>query len=286
MAILLTGCAGTRPGPGLEEESSSVTVFGSLREVPPPDGAWRPQVVSWCPEESGAPRRVEELLELCSRYFQEGSGTDGMLELEMALSEGQRHPLLLLTLGLLYLGAGQGDPDLLPPEGPAADVGDWPRNRIRLLERAETLLTEARAGRPQDAAVDYLLADVWRAREDFRKADEFLFQGAAKCTSGRGFDILAFYRQLFRHPGKYLGGPGPDYPAAALEQGISGEVVLDLLISPLGEVRQADIVSAPERSLARAAALSLSEGQWQPASIGKYPVWSWLRVNTSFSLAP
>ena len=37
-----------------------------------------------------------------------------MIEMEMGLEAGYRHPLMLLTLGQLYLMAGQGDPDLLP----------------------------------------------------------------------------------------------------------------------------------------------------------------------------
>jgi len=284
LAVLLVGCAAPGPARRSRTELAGLQVYGSLEETPPPDGAWRPQVVSWCRNEPEVPPRVEQLLGLCSAFFREGSGTDGMLELELALAAGQRHPLLLMTLGQLYLIAGQGDPDLLPPEGPAADVGDWPRNRERLLGRAEDLLTEAGRQRPWDAAVDYLLADVWRAREDFRRADEFVFQGAAKCTSGRGFALLVLYQQLNRHPGEYLGGPGPEYPADAQARGITGEVVLDLLISPLGEVRQAQVVASPSEDLARAAAASLVEGQWQAATIGKYPIWSWLRINTSFKL--
>ena len=283
-AVLLNGCAAPQTARRGPVALAGLKVNGSLDETPPPDGPWRPQTVSWCQPEPQVPARVEKLLGLCSTYFREGSGTDGMLELELALEAGQRHPLLLMTLGQLYLIAGQGDPDLLPPEGPAADVGDWPRNRKRLLGRAEKLLTEAGQKRPWDAAVDYLLADVWRAREDFRRADEFVFQGAAKCTSGRGFALLVLYQQLNRYPGEYRGGPGPAYPEDALRRGVSGDVVLDLLISPLGEVRQAVVVSSPAEDLARAAAASLVEGQWDPATIGKYPIWSWLRVNTSFKL--
>ncbi|PID80700.1 hypothetical protein CSB20_06160 [bacterium DOLZORAL124_64_63] len=286
VAGLLAGCAAPHPARQEAPDLTGLRVYGSLDETPPPDGPWRPHIVSWCPAEPPVPASVEALLELCSTYFREGSGVDSILELEMALEAGSRHPLLLMTLGQLYLMAGQGDPDLLPLEGPVADVGDWSRNRQRLLGRAEELLTEAGEQRPWDAAVDYLLADVWRARENFPRAEAFVFQGAAKSTSGRGFALLVLYQQLYRHPGKYQGGPGPEYPADALGRGLTGDVVLDLLISPLGEVRQAVVVAGPAEDLARAAAASLVEGYWEPATIGKYPIWSWLRVKTSFQLEP
>ena len=258
---------------------------GSLAEIPPPDGVWRAHRISWCDDDGLAPPAVEKLLGLCSQYFREGSGTDGMLELEIALEQGQRHPLLLLTLGQLYLIAGQGEPDLLPPEGPAADVGDWTRNKQRLLARAGTLLREAADTRAGDAAIDYLLADVARARQDWQAANRLTFEGAQKCTSGRGFSALVLYQQLNRYPGTYLGGPGPEYPESALKKHISGEVVLDLLISPGAEVRQAVVVESPDFSLSRAAATSLKQGSWEAARLGKYPVWSWLRVTTAFNLS-
>jgi len=256
----------------------------SLAEIPPPDGVWRAHRASWCENEDSAPSAVEELLGLCSEYFREGSGTDGMLELELALENGQRHPLLLMTLGQLYLIAGQGEPDLLPPEGPAADVGDWTRNKQRLLARSESLLREAAASRPDDAAIDYLLADAARSREDWETANRLMFEGMGKCTSGRGFATLLLYQQLNRYPGTYLGGPGPDYPNSALKKGVSGEVVLDLLISPGAEVRQVVVVDSPNFALSKAAAISLRKGTWEAARLGKYPIWSWLRVNTSFTL--
>lgn len=256
----------------------------SLHEIPPEDGAWRVHRASWCEDGGYVPPAVEKLLGLCSEYFRQGSGTDGMLEMELALEDGLRHPLLLLTLGQLYLIAGQGEPDLLPPEGPAADVGNWQQNKRRLLARAEALLREAAEGRPDDAAIDYLLADVARSREDWQKANELMVLGVQKCTSGRGFATLVLYQQLNRYPGTYLGGPGPEYPELALKKQISGDVVLDLLISPAGEVRQAVVVDSPHFALSKAAATSLEKGAWEAARLGKYPVWSWLRVDTSFTL--
>ncbi len=285
LGIMIPGCA-TQPSPEKLSESSvsRELIPDSLHETPNPDGAWRGHHFSLCSPEDGVPKAVESLLGLCSEYFREGSGSDGMLEIELALESGQRHPLLLLTLGQLYLIAGQGEPDLLPPEGPAGDVGDWGRNKIRLLARSESLLREAAKGRPGDAAIDFLLADIARAREDFLLADELVSSGGKKCTSGRGFATLRLYQQLNQYPGKYLGGPGPEYPSLALKKRITGDVVLDLLIDPAGLVRQAVVIESPSWTLSLAASSSLRAGAWEPARVGKYPVWSWLRVSTSFSL--
>ena len=285
LVLFFSGCAA---GPPAVKETTLETVKSffpdALDEVPPPDGVWRAHHASWCESDETAPQAVENLLGLCSEYFREGSGTDGMLELEYALESGQRHPLLLMTLGQLYLIAGQGEPDLLPPEGPAADVGNWAQNKRRLLARSESLLREAAARRPNDAAIDYLLADVARSREDWTAANQLTAEGMEKCTSGRGFATLVLYQQLNKYPGSYLGGPGPDYPQSALKKGVSGEVILDLLISPGAEVRQVVVVESPNFALSKAAANSLKKGNWEAARLGKYPIWSWLRVNTSFTL--
>ncbi len=285
LSLLLAGCASTS---GRDESSSAYKrpelIMGSLTETPAPDGPWRPHRVSWCESDGVVGPEVERLLGLCAEFFREGSGSDGMLELELALGQGQRHPLLLLTLGQLYLIAGQGEPDLLPLEGPAGDVGDWTRNKKRLLDRAESLLREAVDGRSEDATLDYLLADVARAWGNQAEADRLVASGMQKCTSGRGVTALILYQQLNQYPGRYLGGPGPEYPLPAQKKHITGDVVLDLLISPEGEVRQAVVVESPDLSLSRAAAASLKAGSWDAARIGKYPIWSWLRVNTSFTL--
>lgn len=283
--MLFVGCAADAPRGAEPSPSSPKELFsGALHESAPADGVFRVHRVSWCEDDGLAPAEVEKLLGLCSEYFREGSGTDGMLELEYAMEEGMRHPLLLMTLGQLYLIAGQGEPDLLPPEGPAADVGNWVKNKQRLLARSELLLREAAAGRPDDAAIDYLLADVARAREDWQTANQLMFDSMGKCTSGRGFAALVLYQQLNRYPGTYVGGPGPEYPRSAINKRITGDVVLDLLISPAAEVRQAVVVNSPNLALSRAAAISLKEGSWEAARVGKYPVWSWLRVTTSFTL--
>jgi len=49
-------------------------------------------------------------------------------------------------------------------------------------------------------------------------------------------------------------------------------------------VRQVVVVSSPGRALSEAAEKSLKSGDFEVARLGKYPVWSWLRVTTSFNL--
>lgn len=282
---LVSGCAPTRQEPATEPTPEATLAFpGSLSEVPAPEGNWRGHQLAGCSFDREVPARVERLLGICSEFFREGSGSDGMIELEMALEEGVRHSLIDLTLGQLYLLAGQGEPGLLPVEGPAADVGDWGRNKARLLARAQLLLERASRERPDDAVVDYLLADVSRAAGDQISAGQYQAQGMTKCTGGRAIGILRLYQQLNRYPAKYLGGASPEYPAGALAREISGEVTLDLLLDPTGKVRQVVDVASPAASLASAAAISLKSGTFEAARVGKYPVWSWLQVAIAFNL--
>jgi len=284
LLLLVIGCAtdhGKSPARTRPEIKD-----GLLHEEALPDGVFREHMLARCRPEESVPRLVERYLGTCSEYFRDGSGSDGMIELEIGLREGHHHPLLLLTLGQLYLLAGQGDPDLLPVEGPAADLGDYARNKPRLLGRARQLLTEAAAKRPDDAAVDYLLADVARTLGETATADSLVALGYKKCTGGRSFRILQMYQGLFHHPPRYLGGPTPEFPQSAVDKGVGGDVILDLLLSPAGEVRQYEVVQSPSAELTAAAWQSLHRGRFEAARVGKYAVWAWLRVTTSFTLSP
>jgi hypothetical protein len=284
--ILLSVLSGCSSPPAVEDAPGSTDSMeaAGLNETPVPDGAWRPHRLASCREDVDVPSVVERYLGICSEYYRDGSGSDGMIEMELGLADGHRHSLMLLTLAQLYLMAGQGDPDLLPGEGPAADVGDWNRNRVRLLQRAEDLLQEAAPGRPDDSAVDYLLADVARARGDQEKAAALVAAGMTKCTGGRSFAILWQYQQLNNYPARYLGGPSPEYPQTAVEKGITGDVIIDVLLGPDGGVRQLVEVQSPAKSLSRAAETSLRKGGFEASRVGKYPIWSWLRVTTAFNL--
>jgi TonB family protein len=281
--LFLGACAPapeTETGPKVDPGSS-----WGMNEKPVPEGPWREHRLAGCREDTDVPGEVEKYLGICSEFFRDGSGSDGMIEMEYGLAAGHRHSLMLLTLGQLYLIAGQGRPELLPVEGPAADTGDWERNKVRLLGRARKLLTEARDKRPDDAAVEFLLADVERAAGNRAAAEEHQLSGTEKCTGGRSYRILRQYQQLNRYPAKYLGGPPLTYPDAAARKGISGDVVCDLLIDPAGRVRQVVVVESPAGSLSQAAEKSLRGGEFEVARVGKYPVWSWLRVTTTFNLS-
>lgn len=281
----LSGCS----PPAVEEEGPAAgpeAASNELHEIPVPDGPWRPHRLASCREDVEVPTKVEHYLGICSEYFRDGSGSDGMIEMELGLADGYRNSLMLLTLAQLYLMAGQGDPDLLPGEGPAADVGNWDRNRVRLLQRAEDLLLEAAPSRPDDAAIEYLLADVARARGDMEGAAQLVAIGMTKCTGGRSFAALWQYQELNNYPAKYLGGPSPEYPQPAVDKGIKGDVVFDILLDPAGEIRQLVEVQSPSGSLSRAAESSLREGGFEASRVGKYPIWSWLRVTTAFNLDP
>jgi len=283
VTLLLASCSAPPPETGTETGSAE-SIYGVLNEVPVPEGNWREHRLAGCAEDVGVPKEVERYLGICSEYFRDGSGSDAMIEMEMGLEKGHRHSLMLLTLGQLYMMAGQGKPELLPVEGPAADTGNWERNKIRLLSRARTLLEEARQTRSDDAAVEYLLADVARAAGDQAEASRRMAAGQAKCSGGRSFRILRQYQELNRYPARYLGGNPPVYPPEAVRKGLSGDVVVDLLLDPSGVVRQIAVVSSPGAALTRAAETSLRSGKFEVSRIGKYPVWSWLMVTTAFNL--
>jgi TonB family protein len=240
--------------------------------------------LSRCPKDTNVPSIVEKELGLCWQLFRDGSGSDGIIELELTLEETRRHPLVLVALGQLYLMAGQGVPELLPSEGPAADTGSWERNRPRLLARARDLLLEAGRARPDDAAVDYLLADVARAGGDHAGADRLAAAGLGKCTGGRSFLMMRQYQELNLYPPELRAAATPDYPESAVIKGVSGQVVLDVLLDPTGLVRQVAVVSTPSADLARAAGEAFRTSEFAPGRVGKYPVWAWLRVATNFSL--
>lgn len=290
LALATSGCAPTGESSQPKSTPKPLNLVGdelvpnSLQEKPAAKGLNRVHEFAHCDRGEAVPEKVEKVLGICSELFRHGSGSDGMIELEMALDEGLRHPLILFTLGQLYLLGGQGDPDLRPVEGPAADVGNWEQNKKRLLGRSQKLLAEAGKQFAEDGAVDFIMADVARARGDFDLADELVFVGADKCLGGRTFQTMRLYQKLTVKAPELLGGDGPIYPQVSLNKQISGPVELDLLISPRGVVRQAVVINSPAADLSLAAAAGLYQSYFQPGKIGKYPVWSWLRVTTNFNI--
>jgi TonB family protein len=277
------GCA-PPPPPGVSQPPAPPPAV--WQERPGPDGPWRPALLQRCQGSDATSLPAERALAVCFDLFTAREGSDAIMGLELYLQEHAPDGLVLLALGQLYLMAGQGEPELLPREGPAADVGDWVRNRRRLLGRAEALLAEAGGQRPDDSVADYLLGDVARARGDTAAAHTAWERGLAKCSRPRSFDLLRDYQMLQPRAARLTASVAPDYPLEALQQGITGEVVLDLLVSPHGEVVQFVTVSSPDPALTAAAGQALLQARCEPARLGKYPLWSWLRVPTQFSLAP
>ena len=254
-------------------------------EEPASDGDWRPHLLSRCREADVASAAAERALDACYALYSSREGGDAIMELELFLQDHSGEGLLLLTLAQLYVLAGQGEPECLPTEGPAADVGDWPRNKERLLGRAQTLLERAAELRPDDGAVDFLQADVARARGDQAAARAAESRGSAKCTLPRSFDTLRRYQELGLRAARLLESVTPTYPEQALRAGLSGEVVLDLLIDPSGAVVQTVVVASPGPSLTAAADRALRGGRYEAARVGKYPIWSWLRIPVRFGLS-
>ena len=284
-----TGCAPpaprTAPTPAPPPAAAAPRAGAAdLQEAPAPAGAWREHRLARCRHDLDVPVGVEKLLAQVSELYRERSGADGMVEIELAYARGERHPLVLVALGQLYLLAGQGEPSLLPKEGPARDVGSWERNRPRLLGRAGQLLESARQAWPDDAGIAYLLADVARAGGDTTLAAAHVAAAAERCTGGRTFGLMRFYQELNRYPARHEGGPAPDYPEEAMQERQQGEVVVDLLLDPAAGVRQVHVVASPSPALSEAASRCLRQGRFTAARLGKYAVWSWLRVTVAFRL--
>lgn len=282
------GCAprpSVAPAPAPAPAPPPAVPAETWRESPVPDGVWRPHVLSRCQGEDRASPEGEKALSQSFELFRMQSGSDAIMELEICLRRRPHEGLVLLQLAQLYLMAGQGEPELLPREGPARDVGNWPRNRERLLGRAELLLGEARAVRPEDGVIDYLQGDVQRARGDSVGAVRAVTAGLAKCLPSRSMELLRRFQHLNGRAARLVRNVAPDFPPDAARSGVGGEVVLDLLISPAGAVVQTVTVRSPDARLTAAAAAALRQAEFEPARLGKYPLWSWIRIPTQFKLA-
>ncbi len=284
LVAILAGCATSPPSSPVGDAVGDAPE--RFIESPVPDGPWRPHVLLRCagPEDS-LPRRAATALRESNELFGFGEGGDAIVALELYLQGGgRREGMLLLTLAQLYVLAGQGAPDLVPFEGPAADTGDWPENRRRFLARAEALLDEARVLRADDAVVEYLWADACRARGDTASARTHHDAALTLCTLPSSFAVLDLHQHLGRHAAVFLDGPAPEYPDEAARRGVQGVVVQDLLVTPGGRVAQVVGVAVPNGALGRAAAAAHGRARYRPARIGKYPIWSWVRVESSFNL--
>lgn len=279
--LLVQGCAAPGPAP----RPAVAPRPAPPAEIAPPDGPWRPHVLARCDgaaaDRPGAGDRA--VLTLAAELVRAGEGGDAIVELELHLRERPgAHSLVRLTLAELYILAGQGDPDLVPTDGPAADTGDWPRNRSRFLARARELLDRCGRERPDDAVVDYLIGDAVRAGGDLEGAWEWVRRAHGKCSLPPSLEMLGVYQHLPRSEPRQTAPVQPVYPPGAARDGASGEVVLDLLVAPAGRVDQVRVVSSPDRRLAAAAAEAFAEAPFAPARLGKYEVWAWRRVTVAF----
>jgi TonB family protein len=254
-------------------------------ETPPSATSdWRPHRLSRCashPELSDANRAVlDEALEL----FRLDNGGDAISVLETALGGAEPDPWHLLVLAQLYVLAGQGEPHCLPTSGPAAPTGDWDRDRARLLDRADALLAHLAAAWPDDGLVSFLRADAARAAGDHAAAAEHDFHGRGQCTYLSSLNLVSSLRDLSLKAPRVIAPVVPVYPEDCARDGVSGEVVLDLLIDPMGRPSEVVVVQGADRRLERAAAAAVPDGGYQAAQVGYYPVWSWLRVPVRFTL--
>ncbi len=289
---LLTGCApaATRQALPIAAEPPSASPGSApapevLREPPAPEGEWRPHVLVRCRRADDPSPAVETALGLAwDLYRNRRAGSDAIMELELCLRAHPGDGLVLVTLGQMYLLGARGERALVPREGPAAATRQWSRTRERLLARAESLLRQARTARPDDGSIDYLLSDLFATRGDSAAATLSLAEGTRKCLLPRSLEILRRYQGLQGRPARLVSRVAPEYPAEAGREGKSGEVDLDLLVDPGGSVVQTVTVASPDPRLTTAAVAAVRAARFEPARLGEYPVWSWLRLPVPFRI--
>jgi TonB family protein len=255
------------------------------QEVPPRGGdEWRPHRLARCGRHlppSGPARAVyDEAREL----FELRNGGDAVVVLEMGLEQSGRNPWLLLLLGQLYLMAGLGEPHCVPSTGPGAPRGDWQEDQMRLFDLADARLRQLAGLWPDDAIVAFLRADVARARGDAAAAAEYDLAGRALCTHTSSLDLLRELRNLRDRPPRVVTPLAPQYPPSCIEDGVEGEVLLDLLIDPQGRIAEVSVLDRPDGRLAAAASEAARDAGYQAGQVGPYPIWAWLRVPVRFNL--
>ena len=75
----------------------------------------------------------------------------------------------------------------------------------------------------------------------------------------------------------------PDYPQAARQQGIQGQVVLEVRIAASGEVQDLEVISGSPL-LTRAAMDAVKQWRFKPRAADGHPVEMQTRVTLSFRL--
>ncbi len=260
---------------------ASPTVAG---ERPSGDAAWRPHHhthrARFLPRHTPEREAIAEAREL----FELEAGGDAIVVLEDALADHPRSPWLRLMLAQIYVLAGQGEEHCEPYGGPARARGDWPADRRRYLERADRLLGDLAGSWRDDGLVWFLRADAARAAGDLDAASRYDAQGRERCTRLDTLEFVTELRDLGRKSAELLTPIVPEYPAGCLQERITGEVTLDVLIDPHGRVAETVPARRADRRLIDAASQAAAAAGYQAARIGYYPIWSWIQVSVNFTL--
>lgn len=261
-----------------------VTAIAAGQERPGPDGAWRVHQLSRChrppPPSVGARAYLAEGLEL----FDLENGGDAIVVLEDGLTREPLSPWIRLLLAQIYILAGQGEPHCQPSGGPMAPTGDWDTDRVCWLERADQLLGGLAGTWPDDGIVRFLRADAARALGDVERAAEFDYAGRQLCTRVATLDFVADLRGLGRKTADLTTPIVPDYPEECARKNVAGVVSLDLLVDPQGRVAESVPLNRVDRRLVSAAREAAADAGFHAAMVGYYPVWSWIRIEISFTL--
>jgi TonB family protein len=85
-------------------------------------------------------------------------------------------------------------------------------------------------------------------------------------------------------PPKLLTSIRTHYPAAAKDEGVGGTVVVRALIDRKGRVKKTEIVSSPDKRLAKAAVNAMTMREYAPATRDGEPVAVWWKETFEFRL--
>lgn len=87
-----------------------------------------------------------------------------------------------------------------------------------------------------------------------------------------------------RRPAKLLRKAMPEYPRAARQQGIEGNIVLSLVIDDQGRVVKVRVIKGLGHGLDEAAVSAVRKTRWSPATLDGHPVRTTRRFNVRFTL--
>jgi TonB family protein len=93
-------------------------------------------------------------------------------------------------------------------------------------------------------------------------------------------------KQKYDRPPENISIPQPQYPFQMRRKGIEGDVVVEFTVNAEGRVREAKVISAPNKDFHRSALASVQDARFKPATKNGHPVAVRLSVTLIYRLDP